>query len=123
MGAANYLDLALGNLLDNAVKFSASGSEITVSVRQDDAWVIISVADQGVGVSTEQMARLFERFYQVDGTSTRRHGGMGIGLALCRAIVQAHSGRVWVESAGPGQGATFFIALPVAAPQASAPGT
>jgi signal transduction histidine kinase len=85
--------------------------------------VTISVADQGIGLSTEQKQMIFERFYQVDGTSTRRHGGMGIGLALCRAIVQAHNGRVWVESAGPGQGTTFFIALPVAAPPASPPGT
>ncbi len=123
MGAANYLDLALGNLLDNAVKFSASGREITVSAGEDGVWVTIAVADQGIGLSTEQKQMIFERFYQVDGTSTRRHGGMGIGLALCRAIVQAHNGRVWVESAGPGQGATFFIALPVAAPPDSAPGT
>jgi PAS domain S-box-containing protein len=123
MGAANYLDLALGNLLDNAIKFSASGRAITVSAREEGAWVIISVADQGIGVSTEQLNMIFERFYQVDSTSTRRHGGMGIGLALCQAIVQAHNGRVWGESAGPGQGATFFIALPVADPPAAAPGT
>ena len=123
MGAANYLDLALGNLLDNAVKFSGNGCEIIVSAWEDGVGVTISVADQGIGLSTEQKQMIFERFYQVDGTSTRRHGGMGIGLALCRAIVQAHNGRVWVESAGPGQGTTFFIALPVAAPPASPPGT
>lgn len=123
MGAPNYLDLALGNLLDNAIKFGASGSEITVSAYQEEAWVVFAVADQGEGVSAEQLEIIFERFYQADGTSRRRHGGMGIGLALCQAIVQAHGGRTWGESAGRGQGSTFFIALPANAPPASAPGT
>lgn len=76
--------------------------------------VIISVADQGLGISREQLGMIFDRFYQVDSTSTRRHGGMGIGLALCQAIIQAHGGRIWGESDGPGQGSTFIMTLPIA---------
>lgn len=114
MGAVDYLDLVLGNLLDNAVKFSGNGCQITVSAHSDGANVVFSVTDQGIGIPSDQLNTIFERFYQVDGTWTRRHGGMGIGLALCKAIVQAHSGRIWGESAGLGQGSTFSVALPIA---------
>lgn len=123
MGAADYLDLVLGNLLDNAVKFGGKGRQITVSARDEGETVVFSVTDQGIGIPPDQLETIFERFYQVDGTSTRRHGGMGIGLALCKAIVQAHSGRIWGESAGPGQGSTFSVALPIAPPFANPAGT
>ncbi|HNS01296.1 MAG TPA: histidine kinase N-terminal 7TM domain-containing protein [Anaerolineae bacterium] len=116
MGAAGYLDLALGNLMDNAIKFSSKGQRITVSAHDADDVVIISVADQGIGISSEQLDMIFDRFYQVDSTSTRRHGGMGIGLALCQAIIQAHGGRIWGESEGPDQGSTFIMTLPIAPP-------
>jgi signal transduction histidine kinase len=69
---------------------------------------------QGIGIPPDKVGQLFERFYQADGGSTRRFGGMGIGLALCRKIVEAHDGRIWAESAGEGQGSTFYVALPVA---------
>jgi signal transduction histidine kinase len=78
---------------------------------------MIAISDTGVGIPPEKLQHVFERFYQVDGTSTRRFGGMGIGLALCRAIVEAHNGRIWAESAGADQGATFYIALPLARPK------
>lgn len=117
MGAAGYLDLVLGNLMDNAIKFSSKGQQITVSAHDADGAVVISVADQGIGIAREQLEMIFDRFYQVDSTSTRRHGGMGIGLALCQAIVQAHGGRIWVESAGPGLGSIFSMALPSAPAQ------
>jgi PAS domain S-box-containing protein len=123
MGAVDYLDLVLGNLLDNAVKFGGKGCQITVSAHSDAANVVFSVADQGIGIPSDQLNTIFERFYQVDGTSTRRHGGMGIGLTLCKTIVQAHSGRIWGESAGPGQGSTFSVALPIAPPLANPAGT
>jgi len=74
--------------------------------------IIIAVSDEGIGIPPDKLSRLFERFYQVDGSSTRRFGGMGIGLALCRVIVEAHGGRMWAESAGEGHGSTFYIALP-----------
>lgn len=116
MGAADYLDLVLGNLLDNAVKFGGKGRPITLSAGDNGEAVLFSVTDQGIGIPPDQLGTIFERFYQVDGTSTRRHGGMGIGLALCKAIVQAHSGCIWGESAGLGQGSTFIVALPIAPP-------
>jgi signal transduction histidine kinase len=101
------------NLLDNAVKFSLPQSEIVVRVKAGGGAVIIAVQDQGIGLAQQQLTQVFEQFYQVDGGRTRQYGGMGIGLALCRAFVEAHGGRIWAESAGVGQGSTFFVALPL----------
>ena len=102
------------NLLDNAVKFSLPNSEVMVRVRDSGEAVIIAVQDHGVGLARNQLNQVFEQFYQVHSGRTRQFGGMGIGLALCRAFVEAHGGRTWAESAGEGQGSTFFVALPVA---------
>jgi signal transduction histidine kinase len=103
----------IDNLLDNAVKFSLPHSEIVVRVKAGGGAVIIAVQDQGIGLAQHQLTQVFEQFYQVDGGRTRQYGGMGIGLALCRAFVEAHGGRIWAESTGEGQGSTFFVALPV----------
>ena len=73
--------------------------------------VVIAISDEGIGIAADKLDRLFERFYQVDASSTRRFGGMGIGLSLCQKIVEMHGGLIWVESAGEGQGSTFFFAL------------
>lgn len=108
----NYLDRVLENLLDNAIKFSPDGGQIVVSARTNDAEVIVSVADQGIGLAPEKQRWLFERFYQADSGLARRFGGLGIGLALCKLIVETHRGRIWAESAGEGQGCTFYFALP-----------
>lgn len=113
LGAANYLEMVIGSLIDNAVKFSPQGREITIAAQNDGADVVISVADQGVGIAPEQLGMIFDRFYQVDSTSTRRFGGMGVGLALCKTIVAAHHGRMWAESAGQDQGSTVYFTLPV----------
>lgn len=123
LAAASYLDLVIGNLLDNAVKFSRSGQQICVSARTDGEDVVLSVADQGAGIPSDQLELIFDRFYQVDSTSTRRYGGMGIGLALCKAIVEAHGGRIWAESAGLQQGSTFYTLLPGIFPEHSVTGT
>jgi signal transduction histidine kinase len=101
------------NLLDNAVKFSLPNSEVMVRVKVSGEAVIMAVQDHGVGLARNQLNQVFEQFYQVDSGRTRQYGGMGIGLALCRAFVEAHGGRTWAESAGEGQGSTFFVALPV----------
>ena len=108
----NYLDRVLENLLDNAIKFSPAGGQIVVAARASDTEVIVSVADQGIGLAPEKQRWLFERFYQADSGLARRFGGLGIGLALCKLIVEAHRGRIWAESAGEGQGCTFYFALP-----------
>lgn len=116
MAALNYLDLVLGNLLDNAIKFSPGGGQVEVSSKVSDNELVVAVADQGIGIAQEDLPQIFGRFYQADSTTTRRYSGMGIGLALCKAIISAHGGRIWAESGGLGQGSAFFIALPVAGP-------
>jgi signal transduction histidine kinase len=75
----------------------------------------VAVSDQGIGIRADQLERIFERFYQVDGAATRRAGGVGLGLSICKGIVEAHGGRIWAESA-PGQGSTFHFTLPMEPP-------
>ncbi len=109
---SHFLAQAIENLLGNAVKFSPRGGEVRVRAWAEDGEVIIAVSDAGIGIPPDKLQQIFERFYQVDGSTTRRFGGMGIGLALCRAIVEAHGGRIWAESNGDGRGSTFYVALP-----------
>lgn len=111
--AADFLELVIGNLLDNAVKFSPNGGAIEISAARSSCNAVISVTDHGIGIRQDKLDRIFDRFFQIDGTSTRRFGGIGIGLALCQAIVQAHGGQIQAESPGPGLGATFCVALPL----------
>ncbi len=115
LGDPELLGQTMDNLLDNAIKFSPEGGEVRVRAWQEDSEIIISVSDQGVGIPPDKLDKIFDRFYQVDGSMTRRFGGMGIGLALCREIVEKHGGRIWATSNGANRGSTFYIALPVAA--------
>lgn len=103
------------DLLDNAVKFSPDGGEVRIRVQPDDHQIIVVVSDDGIGIPSDKLDQVFNRFYQVDEAATRRFRGLGIGLTLCRAVVEAHGGRIWAESPGEGQGSTFFVALPVVA--------
>jgi signal transduction histidine kinase len=100
----------LHNLIDNAIKYSPKGGDVTIFARQEDASLVIGVKDQGIGISTEDQARLFKPFERLE---TVEIGGVGLGLNVCRRLVEAHGGRIWVESQ-PGQGATFFFTLPIA---------
>ena len=100
----------LRNVLLNAIKFTESGA-VSLSMAHEENSLLISVADSGIGIAEEHFERIFEKFYQVDNTSTREFGGSGLGLAICKAIVKAHHGRIWVESALH-EGATFHIQLP-----------
>lgn len=109
---ASLLDQVFTNLLDNALKFSPEGSKITVSAWSEGTELIVAIADQGAGIAPEKAAQIFERFYQVKSTGQAK-AGAGIGLALCKAIIDAHDGRIWAKSAGQNKGATFFIALPI----------
>ena len=111
LGDQEQLDLVFGHLVDNAIKFSPDGGTVTLRAWTGEAWVYVSVADEGIGIAPDHLDYIFERFYQVDGTARRRFGGMGVGLALVWEIVEAHGGTVSVESE-PGKGSTFIVALP-----------
>ena len=104
------LEQALINLIDNAVKYSDPGSSVRVEAAAEDGQVEVKVRDQGVGIAKEHLPRLFERFYRVDPSRSRKEGGTGLGLAIVKHIAQAHGGKVGVEST-PGQGSTFTIYL------------
>jgi two-component system phosphate regulon sensor histidine kinase PhoR len=105
------LEQAVVNLLDNAIKYSNKGSVIQIKAEQTDDETVISVSDQGCGIDKEHLSRLFERFYRVDKARSRKLGGTGLGLAIVKHIVQAHRGRVSVDSM-PGEGSIFTIYLP-----------
>ncbi len=98
------------NLIDNAIKYSPDGREVTVSARREKDHIVVSVKDHGEGISVEDQAKLFERFQRLDKGGTP---GIGLGLRVCRLLVEAHGGRIWVESE-PGKGSTFLFTLPVA---------
>lgn len=105
------IEKVLLNLLGNAIKFTPPGGTITVTLDETEGFVRIAVADTGPGIPPDQHQRVFERFTQVDGSSTRRHGGTGIGLALAHQLVTLHSGHIDLESV-PGRGACFTVWLP-----------
>lgn len=109
---SNLLSHALANLLDNAIKFSPNGGRVTIEARRDENSLLISVADQGIGIEKEELEVIFQRFHQVDSGTTRKFDGMGIGLALCQEILNAHGGHIWAESEGMGRGSTFYLRLP-----------
>jgi PAS domain S-box-containing protein len=111
-GDRTHLHRVLDNLLGNAVKFTASGGEICVRLWHENESLFLQVADTGVGIPQDQLQRVFERFYQVDGSMSRRYGGAGLGLALVKEIVEAHHGCVSVASK-LGKGTTFTLQLPV----------
>ncbi len=118
-GDAEKLGLALGNLIKNALQFTEPGGFISVSAENVPGYVKISVVDTGIGIPSEDLTRIFERFYQVQSHLTRTHGGMGLGLAVTKAMVELHGGRVWAESM-EGKGSTFTILLPLDAAQNAA---
>ena len=111
-GDAVRLQQVVSNLISNAVKFSSVGSEITVDVSGDNSEVRIVVADKGEGIPSEFLPLIFERFRQVDSSNSRRHGGLGLGLAIVRHLVELHGGTVKAESEGVGKGSTFTVTLP-----------
>ncbi|NTU86421.1 MAG: PAS domain-containing protein, partial [Chloroflexales bacterium] len=111
------------NLLTNAIKYSPSGGQITLEIREAQAgdlppdhpkgrWVRVAIHDQGIGIAPEDLPRIWERFYRVDNTNTRRIGGTGLGLSITRALVELHGGRIWAESE-LGKGSRFYFSLPI----------
>ncbi|HEY4175032.1 MAG TPA: ATP-binding protein, partial [Rhodopila sp.] len=105
----------VGNLLNNAAKYTPEGGHIGLAVRAEDGAAVISVSDTGVGIPRELQARVFQLFAQVDQHLDRARGGLGIGLALVKQLVALHGGSVEVESAGIGRGSTFVVRVPLAA--------
>lgn len=101
----------VGNILDNAIRFSPSGRQVLVELKEEKNEYLVSITDQGIGVSPEYIDHIFERFYRVRNITSRQHSGIGLGLFIARAIVEAHGGRIWVTS-HEGLGSTFFFTLP-----------
>jgi PAS domain S-box-containing protein len=112
---ADRLQQALWNLLNNAVKFTPSGGEIRLTAAEGDGTAIITVQDSGQGIPADFLPHVFEGFRQADGSSTRRHGGLGLGLGIVRHILELHGGVANVASPGEGHGATFTLRLPLGA--------
>jgi two-component system phosphate regulon sensor histidine kinase PhoR len=113
-GDRGRLAEVLQNLLDNAVQYTPPGGRIRVSAREEPAQVVVTVSDNGIGIPQSDQSRIFERFYRVDAARSRELGGTGLGLAIARHIVEAHGGRIWVEST-VGQGSDFHFSIPIAA--------
>ncbi len=112
-GDAHRLQEVLLNLLDNAIQYTAAGGGVEVSAAREEQMVAITVSDTGVGIPQAEQGRIFERFYRVDAARSREAGGTGLGLSIARHIVDAHGGRIWVESA-VGEGSRFHFTVPVA---------
>jgi CheY-like chemotaxis protein/two-component sensor histidine kinase len=108
------LQQVIWNLLSNAVKFTPKGGRVQVLLERVNSHIEISVSDTGQGIRPEFLPHVFDRFRQADGSTTRRHGGLGLGLSIVRQLVELHGGTVRAKSPGEGQGATFIVALPLA---------
>jgi signal transduction histidine kinase len=114
-GTPIYLRRAMDNLLSNAIKFTPPGGRVSVRLHQEGQEVILEVSDSGIGIPPQEQQRIFDRFYQVDGSARRRYSGIGLGLALVKEIIELHAGRIEVESQ-LGKGSTFTITLPAGEP-------
>jgi two-component system phosphate regulon sensor histidine kinase PhoR len=112
-GDLQRLQQVLQNLLDNAVQYTQDGGRITVRVFPREGEVVFEVADTGIGIPEADQSRIFERFYRVDAARSREVGGTGLGLSIAKHLVEAHGGRIWVESE-VGRGSRFFFSVPVA---------
>ncbi len=110
-GDLDYLQDVFVNILDNAIKFTSPGGTIQISASKDNDFVHVKIEDNGIGIPKENMSKIFTRFYQADGSSTRNYGGNGLGLYICKKIIEAHKGSIYLESV-EGEGTTVHIYLP-----------
>ncbi|HEY9873640.1 MAG TPA: response regulator, partial [Candidatus Obscuribacterales bacterium] len=113
LGDSSRLQQVIWNLLSNAIKFTPEGGKVNIQLQCIDAQAQITVTDTGKGISPEFLPHVFEYFRQADSTTTRKFGGLGLGLAIVRHLVELHGGTVWAESGGEGQGAIFTLRLPL----------
>ena len=111
-GDSRRLEQVLHNLLDNAIKYSSQGSRTTISGKMENDHIQVSVADEGQGIPHAELSKIFNAFYRIHSPNEQKVRGAGLGLTICRAIVEAHGGSIWVESA-PGKGSIFHFTLPL----------
>jgi signal transduction histidine kinase len=107
-----HLRRLLLNLVDNGIKYTPPGGQVTISLQSDGRWASIQVEDTGIGIPAEDQARIFQRFYRSAEARLRGEGGTGLGLCIARSIAEAHGGRIELEST-PGRGSTFTVLLPI----------
>jgi PAS domain S-box-containing protein len=120
-GDAERMQQIVWNLLSNAVKFTPKGGRVEAKLSRQDPWVTMTVKDTGRGIKAADIPFIFDRFRQADSSSTRRAGGLGLGLSLVKNLVELHGGRITAESAGEGKGATFTVKLPLRAVSGAEP--
>lgn len=106
------ISIALSNLVKNALQFTDPGGTVTIKIEEDSGYYKVSVTDNGIGIPTRDLARVFDRFFQVENHLTRRYSGMGLGLAVAKSMIELHGGRIWVESE-EGKGSAFTFLLPI----------
>ena len=121
VGDAGRLQQVVWNLLSNAVKFTEEGGKVTIALLRQSTRAVVRVHDTGRGLSKEFLPHVFEPFRQADGSSSRKFGGIGLGLSIVRHLVELHGGRVVAESEGEGHGATFVVELPIRTPTSLTP--
>lgn len=107
----NQILHVLNNLLDNAIKFNRKGGEIEISAGKNDGYIQVCFKDTGIGIPPDKLTNVFDKIFQVDSESTRRYGGVGVGLAIAKYIIESHKGRIWVESTVE-KGSTFCFSMP-----------
>ena len=112
---ADRLQQVFANLVDNAIKYGRNDGHVTISAHRNNGTIELCIQDDGPGIPSESLERIFERFYRVDKARSREQGGTGLGLSIVKHIVQGHGGRVWARSE-PGKGAAFYFTLPAAEP-------
>ncbi len=107
--------MGLTNILNNAIRFTPPGGHISVIAEMHDSHEVwVKISDDGIGIAPDQLDRIFEKFYQVEDHMTRKHGGLGVGLSITKALVEAENGRIWASSDGLGKGTTIIMVLPLA---------
>lgn len=111
VGDTDYLPRVFVHILDNAIKFTNEGGKITISVTEEMNFVHLTFKDTGIGIAEENLEKVFQMFFQLDGSSTRNYGGNGLGLFMCKIIIEEHKGKIWIDSY-EGKGTTVHILLP-----------